>query len=246
VANYNSSGSVTDSGSYSANPARVAADLLKRAGLLSLIDWSSWVSWRDYCDATISWGTRTIPRFQCHLALTNPIDLIGALTQVTQASCTFWQDTGTTIKFLLPIVSSSLTNGNEQITFTESNCRNVTLVANDRRALPTGYIARFRDLDDEYMGEVTVEVFSDTLETNTGGQNRVEFGLPPMTRSQAERVCNWRLQLDGVYNTDVEVIGYGSASAIVPGDLVKIDHEVLQNNNSPVSWLFVTEAEDIP
>lgn len=246
VANYNSSGTVTDSGSYSANPARVAADLLKRAGLLSLIDWPSWVAWRDYCDVTITWGSRSIPRFECHLALTNPTDIIGTLTQVTQTSCTFWQDTGAKIKFLLPVVTSSLTNGNEQITFTESNCRSVTLIANDRRALPTGYIARFRDLDDEYMGEVTVEVFSDTLETVTGGQNRSEFALPPMTRSQAERVCNWRLQLDGVYNADVELIAYGSASAILPGDLAKIDHEVLQNSNAPVSWLFITEAEDLP
>jgi hypothetical protein len=54
--NYNSSGTVTDAGSYTTNPARIVADLLLEVGRLpsSRIDWVAWVAWRDFCDALIS------------------------------------------------------------------------------------------------------------------------------------------------------------------------------------------------
>lgn len=247
VANYNTSGVETDAGSYSANPARVAADVMKRAGLLSLIHWPTWVTWRDYCDATISWGARTIPRFECHLALTQPVDIPTALSFITQTACTFWQFDGVNIRFLATFDATLVQPGNQVYTFTEANCRNVIVGAGDRRGLPTGYIARFRDLDDDYMSEVTVEVYSEELETLVGAANRIEIQLPPMYRSQAERICYWRLQLDGWSNIEVELTAFGGSSKVLAGDLIAVEHEVLDfTNDSTTRYLICTETEDLP
>ena len=249
VANYNSSGTVTDSGSYSTNPARVAADLLKRAGLLTRIDWPSWVVWRDYCDQTISWGSQTIKRFECHAAFTAGVDLVTALSVVCQTGCTYWQDTGQSIVFL-PVLDNSIlspSTSNPVHTFTQSNARSMSVVNQDRRALPTGYIATFRDLDDEYMTEVSVEYYDEDLEDQIGAPNRQQINLPPMKRSQAERICYYRTILDGYNATGIELIGYADSSTVLPGDYVAIGHELVIGAGPTSDYIaLVTESEDLP
>lgn len=248
VANYDSTGTETDAGSYSANPARVAADILKREGLLSKIDWPSWAAWRDYCDDTISWGASTIPRFECHLAFTSPVNLPTALTLVTQTGCTHWQDDGLKIQFL-PVIDDTVMSALTVATYTDSNCRNLSLINNDRRQLPTGYIARFRDIDDQYMSEVTVEYFNASLEAETGGENRTEIALPPMTRSQAERICYWRTMLDGVNASAVEFYAFADTSEVLPGDLIAVAHSSVVDLDIPETSPYialVTETEDLP
>jgi hypothetical protein len=244
VANYNSSGTVTDSGSYSTNPARVAADVLNRAGKLALIDWPSWVAWRDYCDTVIAYDTSWIKRFECHLTIFDTTNLADVLSRICLVSCTFWQDTGDKIRFLLPIQGPYTPT----YTFTVDNCRNVAVIANDRSKLPTGFTATFRDINDQYMTETTVEWVDETLESEVG-VNRQELQLPPMHRSQAERVCAFRLNLDGTYTTDVEWVAYGGAGAVLPGDVVKITHPVLpftEGIEANTCFVFVTNTEDLP
>lgn len=248
VANYNSSGTVTDAGSYSTNPARVAADLLKRAGLLTRIDWPSWVTWRDYCDATITWGAGNITRFECHAAFTAGIDIVTALSVVTQTACTYWQDDGQKIVFL-PVIDNAVIDPNTTSpvhTFTTSNARNLSVINNDRRQLPTGYTAKFRDIDDEYMTEVSVEYFDAELEDQVGAPNRIEISLPPMKRSQAERICHYRTVLDGVCSVGIELIGYGDCSRVLPGDYIAIGHELVKTVDTDNYTALVTEAEDLP
>lgn len=55
VADYDASGNQIGFG-YSANPARVAADLIVNRSKLSksVIDWVSWVAWRNYCDDVLT------------------------------------------------------------------------------------------------------------------------------------------------------------------------------------------------
>lgn len=249
IANYNSSGTETDAGSYSTNPARVAADILKRAGLLSQIDWPSWVTWRDYCNGTISWGTQTITRFECHAAFTGPIDLVSALTIVTQTGCTYWQDDGQKIVFL-PVLTNNVldpTTSAPVCTFTNANAKNIVILNNDRRQLPTGYIARFRDVDDAYMTETSVEYIDEDLESRIELENRVEINLPPMKRSQAERICYYRTVLDGVCATGVQWLGYGDSSTVLPGDYVSIGHDMIIGAGPTSNYIvLVTEAEDLP
>lgn len=247
VANYNSSGTVTDSGSYSTNPARVAADVLKRAGKLGLIDWVSWVAWRDYCDVVIPYDTSWIKRFECHLTIFDTTTLANALSRICLTACTFWQDTGDKIRFLLPI-ENTVTPYTPVFTFTVSNCRAVAVIANDRTQLPTGFVATFRDINDQYMTETTVEWVDETLESEVG-INRQTLDLPPMHRNQAERICAFRLALDGTFTTDIEWTAYGGAGAVLPGDIVKITHPVIpftQGLDANTAFVFVTNTEDLP
>lgn len=248
VNDYNSSGAVIAGGpTYSTNPARVAADLLNRVGKLSLVDWPSWVAWRDYCDATISYGTATIKRFECHLVILASTTIADALTAVTTTTCSFWQDSGDKVVFLLPIEAAP--GGYTPVyTFTANNCRNVSIIANDRTSLPTGFTATFRDINDPYMSEATVEWVDDASEAEIG-RNRVDIQLPPMHRSQAERICSYRLALDSKFSTDIEWVGFGGSVAVLPGDIVKITHPVLPFTNGTetnTAFVLVTNTEDLP
>lgn len=54
IADYDSDGNLISIG-YSANPARVKADMLKRRGKHTRINWASFVNARDYYDGLLSW-----------------------------------------------------------------------------------------------------------------------------------------------------------------------------------------------
>jgi hypothetical protein len=58
IADYDEDGNVTGI-SYSANPARVKANLIKRRGKLSRIDWAKFVAARNYYDEEIDWESGT-------------------------------------------------------------------------------------------------------------------------------------------------------------------------------------------
>lgn len=248
IKDYDSSGNpITGGATYSTNPARVAANLLERVGKLSLVDWPSWVAWRDYCDATISYGTATIKRFECHLVILASTSIANALTAITTTTCSFWQDSGDKIVFLLPLVAAP--GGYTPVyIFTPSNSRNVSVVANSRTSLPTGYVATFRDINDVYMSEVTAEWVDEAAEAERG-RNRVDLQLPPMHRSQAERICAYRLALDTKFATDIEWTGFGGSVAVLPGDIVRITNPVIPFSNggqANTAFVLVTNTEDLP
>lgn len=246
IANYNSSGVGTDSGSYSSNPARVAADILNRSGKLNLINWPSWVAWRDYCDDLISYAGTTIKRFESHHFILQNTTVADALNQITLATCSFWQDSGDKIVFTLPITSSP--GGYSPVyTFTESNCQSLTLFSQDRNQFPTGYSATFRDLGDPYMTEVKVDWVDELLESQVG-KNRTEISLPPMYKSQAERICAYLLKLEGNV-PGIELVAFGGSVAVLPGDIVKVTHPVLPYANgieANTTFMLVTSTSDLP
>jgi hypothetical protein len=149
VANYNSSGTVNGFRQLLHQPGPSRADLLKRAGLLSRIDWTSWVTWRDYCAASIAWGAGNITRFECHAAFTAGIDIVTVL--VGRPPDGLHLPAGRWAKSSLPVLDNAVIDPNTTApvhTFTVSNARNVSVINNDRRQLPTGYTATFRDVDD--------------------------------------------------------------------------------------------------
>ncbi len=64
VNDYDTDGDVTGY-AYSANPARIVADLILAKGNLpaSRIDWAAWCAWRDYCDELIAYDYKVLPKF---------------------------------------------------------------------------------------------------------------------------------------------------------------------------------------
>jgi hypothetical protein len=246
IADYDSDGDETDPGSYSTNPARVAADILKRSGKLNLVDWPSWTAWRDYCDDLISYAGTSIKRFESHHFILQNTTISEALNQITLSTCSFWQDSGDKIVFKLPIEANS--DGYDSVyDFDDSNCQNLTIFSQDQGSFPTGYKATFRDLNDPFMAEVSVEWVDFDLEQSFG-KNRVNIQLPPMQKSQAERICSYLLKLEG-NRPGLEFVSFGGSCAVLPGDIVKITHPLIPYELDDVpntTYLLVTNTSDLP
>lgn len=223
VANYDNTGAETDAGSYSANPARVAADIIIKAGKLpaSRIDWPSWVAWRDYCAATLSWNdgatTHTIPRFEAHPVFTDAVDVPVALDLCCLVSCTRWQDDGDKIKFLLPTDTTSVH------TFRANNIvlSKIRVVPSDIQAAPRHILAKFRDVLDEYFTEGSAEVRRDLL-INAYGDRVTTRAFPNMNHSQAQRIIAYQMRLESDYFFFVELSAAGDSMHVLPGDFVTI------------------------
>lgn len=243
VKDYDANGVETDAGSYSVNPARVAADLIiERAGLpVTRIDWPSWARWKDYCDETISWdnGTTTdnIPRFECHSVFIQPVNLADALTAVTSASAAYWQDDGEVIRFVIA------PDTERRHHFTESNivAGSLQVYPRDVREMPNKLIAKFRDLDDEFLSETSVEARRDALIDRYGENDTGVRYFPNMNRSQAQRLLERQLRIETDNPILVELKGQGDSMHLLPGDFVYVSHPAL-------GWEYVScviiEASD--
>lgn len=244
VPDYDNTGTETDPGSYSANPARVAADLLIKQGKLSTsrIDWASWVAWRDFCGTTISWNdgttTHNIPRFEAHPAFTEPIDLPSALDVCCLVSCTRWQDDGSKIRFLLP------TDMTVRHTFKPHNLvmSKLQIVPADNQAAPRHIVAKFLDVLSEYFSEASVELRDETLITQYGDRVSVR-AYPNMNHSQAQRIVAYQMRLETTYNFFVEVTAPGDSLHLLPGDFCTIE---IGSSNLDNYYMVIDASDNSP
>ncbi len=226
IANYDDEGTETDAGSYSANPARVAADLILKQGRRDpdRIDWPSWVAWRDYCDATLTWddGTteHTIPRFECHAVFLEPVDLATALDAVCRTSCTNWQDDGEKIRFILPTDRTPIHS------FTPTNIVEGSIRAypKDPQTVPRHIRIKFRDLFDTYLTETSVEIKNDAL-IETYGDQITEVAMPNMNHSQAQRIGTYMLNAELSSFKVVELTAAGDSMPLLPGDYATVANQ---------------------
>jgi hypothetical protein len=241
VADYDDTGAETDAGSYSANPARVAADLLIKRGKLptTRIDWPSWVAWRDYCDEVITWNdgetTHDIARFEAHSVFLQPVDLPEALDSVCVISCTRWQDDGEKIQFLLP------TDATIQHTFRPSNVVQGSVKAYpiDVQAAPRHILVKFRDPLDEFVSETSVESKRDLLIDAFGDLISTRY-FPNMNHSQAQRIVEYMFRLETDFARRVELTAAADSLHLLPGDFVALD---LGDSNLDGNYLIL-EASD--
>lgn len=224
--------------SYSTNPARVAADrilaffqrihrddlTLAQEKFRARIDWPSWVAWRDYCDQLIPWnkdgsGNIFIPRFECHIAFTGAVSAAEALDQICATAATIWQDDGRQIRFVLP---------NNQIPvhhFNTSNASAPNAAPQDLRDRPNFFVAKFRDLDDEHLGEVTVSVAREDSIRRLG-ENKSTRAFATMRQSQGKRVLSRQARLEHDNPIFFTFSGDGTALRVLPGDFVTFTHPV--------------------
>lgn len=217
VPDYDNTGTETDPGSYSANPARVAADILINRGKMPVtrIDWPSWVAWRDYCDGSLSWDdgttTHSIARFEAHPAFTEPIDLPDALDVCCMLSCSRWQDDGAKLRFLLP------TDMTSQHTFRPDNTVKTRIVPADVQGSPRHIVAKFLDVLDEYFTEASVELVNETLVNQYGDRLSVR-AFPNMNHSQAQRIIAYQMRLETENPIFLELTAAGDSMHLLPGD----------------------------
>jgi hypothetical protein len=234
--NFNASGQEIGYG-YSTNPARVAADLilgyyerkfpLDAALALRLlqekIDWEAWKIWHDFNEQLIEWddGTsvRNIKRFECHLALTDNLDLASALDQICASCGAFWQDDGKQIIFLPPTEREPVHH------FHPGNLlsKGITVEPRDLRNAHNFFTGEFHDQDNEFLGLAPVDVRLENL-IRQSGENKITHSLPSMNQSQARRLMRMRARLESENPNICAFVGDARSYRVLPGDFVTASH----------------------
>ena len=241
VYTYDVNGTPSASKTYSVNPADIAVDRIRKyyetryaddsAKALRLfrdrVDWQSYLDWRNYNAATISWDdgttTRTIARFECHIAFTSDIGLADALNAICATAATFWQDDGQRIRFIPPNVTDVVHH------FDESNIvsGSLSIQPQDMRARPNYVIAEFRDLDDQYLApSKTPPAYRQDLIDRVGRVRPANRIFANMVRSQAERLLARQLRLEADNPNIITLRGMGDSFHVLPGDFVTLSHSV--------------------
>lgn len=228
---------LSSTNTYSVNPARVAADrilsfyehktpndaALALRKLQEKVDWESWKVWADYNSATISWfnGTTTvsIPRFEAHVVFTQDLILADALDQICATAGAFWQDDGEKIIFLPPTERDPVHH------FTESNSSNFRIEPRDLRDRPNYLITEYRDFDDTFLGLASTEVRRDSLIARTG-EIKSNRAMPPMRKSQADRLTERMARLEADNPNIVSLVGNETSIHVLPGDFVTVSHSI--------------------
>jgi hypothetical protein len=229
--------------SYSVNPARVAAYGVWKDTRLKYptasdyelgvivsrrVDWASWANLKTICDTTISWNdgttTRSIPRFECHLAFTKPVTLDAFLNAVCATCASWWQDDGGVIRFVSPFdttIQHHFSDGSDGRT---CNILAGGLAINNTplRERPRALIATFGDTDDALLVASSVQWRDTTLIQKFGEQENATREYPNMTHSQAERLLRRQALLESTYGTTATLKGHGDAFHLLPGDFVTV------------------------
>jgi hypothetical protein len=221
---------------YNINPAHVAADrllafydhkypndsALAKQKLQAKIDWDFWNDWKAFNAAQISWfnGTTTVDinRFDCNIAFTTGAILADALDQICATCGASWQDDGEQIIFLPPSERDPVHH------FNESNIiGSFRIQPRDLRDRPNYLVLEYRDFDDTFMGQASVEVRRDRLIKQVGEIKSVR-ALPPMRKSQADRLLERQARLEADNATIVSFVGDETSIHILPGDFVTVSH----------------------
>lgn len=230
--------------SYLPNPARVAVARIKRyydlryfnnSGIAAQkfrdrINWPRWARWRDYCAENISWndGTsnRNIPRFECHIAFKEEANLADVLDQICASCASFWQDDGEQIIFLTPEDQTPIH------AFDESDivAGSFRIEPKDIRDVTNQITAKFRNLDDPFLTEASLEVKRTDLIEKVGKIPRVRQ-FPNMLYSQAQRLLERQLRIEaGFKGSGLPVIcnlrGFADSFHVLPGDFVSVTHSI--------------------
>lgn len=184
--------------------------------------------------------TRKIPRFEAHIAFTQPTSLQDALDQVCFMACADWQETPR-IRFLTPQpaveVGDELHAAQRQIVHhfdatAEDNIvrRSISAYPLDVRERWNFAEALFRDLDHRDLIEDYVQDERAGLQDAAGDANtpRIispgQINLGNMSRSQALRVLKWlmRLRSDRVWFCELKAAA--DSLHVLPGDVVRVSH----------------------
>ncbi len=241
VYTYDSNGNASAAKVYSVNPADIAVDRIRREYELlypddqtlalqkfrARVDWASYVDFRDYCAAQISWdnGTSTvsIARFECHAVLLQSATLDDALKLICATAASWYQDDGERIRFIKPTDTTPVHH------FDTSNIvsGSFSVAPQDIRTRPNYLVAEFRDLDDTYLSVTkTPPAYRQELIDKVGRVDGGKRAFPNMNRSQAQRLLQRQLRLEADNPNIVNLRGMADSFHVLPGDFVTVSHPI--------------------
>jgi hypothetical protein len=170
-----------------------------------------------------------VPRAEFHGGWTHAVTMAQVLDDVCAQSFTFWQDDGEKIIFLPPgprepvhhFHPGNITRGPQRATL-------------KLKSRPNRVIGRFRDIENEFLGQASVEPPDNTDQhllredsRNKVGEVRSERQFGNMTYSQAQRLAEYIARLVHDNPVRVNLVGNATAIHIAKGDLVTVSHPVL-------------------
>ncbi|MCI0391660.1 MAG: hypothetical protein MOB07_23190 [Acidobacteria bacterium] len=241
---------------YWVNPATIAVDRVRRsfeqryfdnlalayAKFRDRINWPAWCRWWDYNAALITWndGTtsnRQIPRFECHIAFTEDLALADALDQICASAGAFWQDDGEQIVFQsaedrAPIHTFHAGYFDPSGSYVKGNIVEGSFQVSPRdiRERPNYMVAKFRNLDDEFLTPTSVYVKRDELIRKVGKIESVR-SFPNMYISQAQRLLQRQMRIETDNPIVATLRGQGDSLHVLPGDFALVSHPI-------ANWTF--------
>jgi hypothetical protein len=143
---------------------------------------------------------------------------------VTNAAGAIWQDDGKTLRFITPELTPAVHS------FDMSNIVRDTFSFSgiDLRDRPNRLQAKFRNLDDPYLLEVSTQTDRTDLQERAGIIDPGVQTWPAMTYSQAQRLLERQMRLASDYNVTAQFRGQGNSLHVLPGDYVTVTHPIAQ------------------
>lgn len=243
VPDYNERGTYLGE-SYSANPARVFADGFRKRGLTRLIDFKSWVAWRDACDVALTWSfngnTYTTPRFEANVFFSSAGSVRQFVELIALVSCTVIQFTGLKYRFFPPTVARTAS-------YTFSFPKNVVsykVYTTDAREKPVYLRASFRDAQNDYLEESSwIWIHPRMLESADVVDTPPEIRFSTMSRSQVSRVLNYQGRLKADCDRWIDIQATPDSFPVLVGDVVRA---VIPDEGIDGLFLVVRAGDDSP
>lgn len=208
-------------------PGNAAAALAKLQGM---IEWDSWIDWRDFNGALISWNngisTVNIPRFQCHMAFLEDVKLDEALNQICASSGAHWQVDGRQIVFFPPTEREPVHH------FDESNIidGSIRVEPRDPDQRPNIYEATYRDTDDTFLGLTATPAIRREALIRQAGKIKASRSFPNMPLSQAQRLLERQARLEADNPVIVALVGDENSIDVQSGEFVTMSHKAYDWN----------------
>ncbi len=262
---------------YSANPAWVALDLILRrslfphgrpgealpAGVADRIDFPAWRAWADFCDADLTINGQVVNRFEAHVALVDPTDLLRALEWVLlQGRAYLLERGGKLAPFADAPRASLLTVDSDSIGF-----GSLQLGARPLQSAANQFIFRYRALDSgagcndpraDFQPQMK-EVADEGHQDQVGRIIRAEVDLGNSTGERAERLAEYlkRRTLTLSHTLSLQLLPDApGALDLLPGDVITApadldatstrDYEILEISDEPDGSRQVVALEYSP
>ena len=243
VADYDDRGRETETAGYSANPARIFADVWIKQAKLSpdRIDWATWYEWKTFCGTSIPWfdgvENRMIPRFEAHVKFTNSVEIVDVIQLLCRLSASTWQDTGTRLVFFPPDAQTAPFLFDSSILDTGS----VRVYPVDLRQLPEFARVLFRDLDSEVLAPARYTARPNTPRLRRPRNGLADAQFDAMYYSQAMRLANFYLNRSRGTDRRAKFSAYGRSLGVLPGDFAKLSHRLTKGEVD----VEILEASDL-
>lgn len=249
IADYDETGTQTDF-SFSANPARVAMDLIKRLRprliTYNLIEWAAWCEWRDWCaeliDVTVDGVTTQIPRFEANCFFVPPFNLAQILDRLCQICCSDWQWRNGKLRFMAPLTRTPVFTFD--LNEVDEKPSDFKWIPADTKQRPNGVRIYWRDFDHPYLKEQDPFVVKrdDLIEADGGIENFLEINVGVARKSQVERTANYWVKLRCDLADYAQFTGSFRSYSVLPADTILLTHDVPDFTNK--QFLVVEKEED--